>query len=235
MPVLYRTIPEGLISYGWFGGMHSRFDIALLSDTTRKAQVSLIVERCETLVRNIEAMASRFLPDSALVSHYNSGSAMPPELIEIIDRCNDIASCTAGYFDTTVHGEIPDLCGFLKGYAAERIKELLLSEGYSDALINAGNSSIVAIGSAPDSDDWSIGTPSGNIALRNEALSISGLHPDGSAHIVNPLTGQYSTGTPLVVSGPEADVAEVLSTALFAAPPPERPAILANFPGYTML
>ena len=131
--------------------------------------------------------------------------------------------------------------GYVVGFAdevddpPERIKELLLSEGYSDALINAGNSSIAAIGSAPGCDDWSIGTPAGNIALRNDALSISGLHTDGSAHIVNPLTGQYSTGTPVVVSGPEADVAEILSTALFAAPPPERPAILANFPEYTML
>ena len=215
--------------------MHSRFDIALVSGTACKALVPLIVERCETMVRNIEALASRFLPDSALVCHYNNGSTMPPELIEIIDRCNSMASRTAGYFDTSVHGDIPDLCCFLKGYAAERIKELLLSEGYSDALINAGNSSIAAIGSAPGCDDWSIGTPAGNIALRNDALSISGLHTDGSAHIVNPLTGQYSTGTPVVVSGPEADVAEILSTALFAAPPPERPAILANFPEYTML
>lgn len=49
-----------------------------------------------------------------------------------------------------------DLGGIAKGYIADRVKDLLLSEGYESALINLGGN-VLTVGSKPDGSDFKIG------------------------------------------------------------------------------
>jgi thiamine biosynthesis lipoprotein ApbE len=64
-------------------------------------------------------------------------------------------------------------------------------------------------------------------------MSVSGRTPRGEYHIINPHTGGTVAGEELIlVEGRSALVAEVLSTALYAAPRAERAEIMKSYGGY---
>lgn len=128
-----------------------------------------------------------------------------------------------------------DAGGFGKGYALERIRPLLTEAGVRRALFNFGDSSVMSVGTHPLGDCWPVGTVAGGEPFRlvGSSLSISGLHPDGRAHIVDPTSGRMvSRRTMVAVEGRSAFLCEVLSTALYAAPADLRDRIAARFEGY---
>lgn len=137
-----------------------------------------------------------------------------------------------------------DLGGFAKGYALERAQRLAVDAGVENGVLNFGNSSVAALGRHPYGEWWSIGVEHTKIQsvaahefrLRDSALSVSGRSPRGEYHIVNPMTGAAVAGDELIaVEGRSALVAEVLSTALYAAPRAKREAVMAQYEGYAAL
>lgn len=134
-----------------------------------------------------------------------------------------------------------DLGGFAKGFALDRVCSMLREEGVESAVVNFGNSSIAGVGHHPYGEWWPIGVANrccaGAVAeefkLRDSALSVSGRAENGEYHILNPHTGLRVAGDELiVVEGRSALVAEVLSTALYAAPHNLRGDIIAQYEGY---
>lgn len=134
-----------------------------------------------------------------------------------------------------------DLGGFAKGYAAENVKRIFERAGVGQAVINFGNSSITTLGHHPYGEWWPIGIEhreaqgavAREVRLRDSAMSVSGRAADGEYHIIDPLTGSHAMGEEMiVVEGRSALVAEVLSTALYAAPRNKRKAIMAQYEGY---
>ena len=134
-----------------------------------------------------------------------------------------------------------DMGGFAKGFAAEQIKSLLVEAGIGQGVVNFGNSSIAAIGCHPYGEWWGVGvenpcckgTQACEVRLRDSAMSLSGRTPEGEYHIINPHTGvKVAQDELILVEGRSALIAEVLSTALYAAPRLERGAILSQFAGY---
>jgi thiamine biosynthesis lipoprotein ApbE len=72
-----------------------------------------------------------------------------------------------------------------------------------------------------------------DVHLCDNAMSVSGRTPRGEYHIINPHTGGTVAGEELIlVEGRSALVAEVLSTALYAAPRAERAEIMKSYDGY---
>lgn len=137
-----------------------------------------------------------------------------------------------------------DMGGFAKGYALEKARRRAEEAGVESGVLNFGNSSVAALGHHPYGEWWSIGVEHTRIQsaaahefrLRDSALSVSGRSPRGEYHIVNPMTGAAVAGEELVtVEGRSALVAEVLSTALYAAPKSKREAVMAQYEGYTAL
>jgi FAD:protein FMN transferase len=139
-----------------------------------------------------------------------------------------------------------DSGGFGKGYALEKIKNILLAENIYSAFISFGESSVIGMGTHPFGDCWKISIPDlfseqsvGIIELRDNSLSVSGNTPGNrdkypEGHIADPRSGKLVQTTGIIyVSGPSAFISEVLSTALFAADKSERTAIIRNFPGYS--
>ena len=57
-----------------------------------------------------------------------------------------------------------DLCGYIKGYVLDCIRKILETNHISDALINLGNSSILAIGNQPLGQGWKIELGSPNFS-----------------------------------------------------------------------
>ncbi|MBV8551715.1 MAG: FAD:protein FMN transferase [Acidobacteriaceae bacterium] len=99
--------------------------------------------------------------------------------------------------------------GIGKGYAVDRVVDVLQKEGIRAALVSAGGSSIYALGAPPDQTGWRIELRDGrnasgageSVTLRDESVSTSGnyekfFYADGKlwSHIMDPRTGYPSTG-----------------------------------------
>jgi thiamine biosynthesis lipoprotein len=123
-----------------------------------------------------------------------------------------------------------------KGLALEIAIDLIKKSGICNALINFGDSSVYGLGNHPNGHSWPITISKGQnnirIDLNNNALSSSGLHTNSSdmAHIFNPLTGNLiSKDEKVIVVSNSPFVAEVLSTAVYAADEIIREAIKKEF------
>ena len=130
-----------------------------------------------------------------------------------------------------------DLGGIGKGYALTRIRELLEKNGVEKALVNFGNSSVLAVGSHPLGDYWPVGVDNpftkehmADLKLRDTSLSVSGNMPSHPRHIVNPLTGKFVEAKKMVsVVAKDPVVAEVLTTAFMVADEERIPIIASRF------
>jgi FAD:protein FMN transferase len=124
-----------------------------------------------------------------------------------------------------------DLGGVGKGYGADRIAALLRELGADSALVNFGESSIVAVGPPPVAPAWTIRVRRGSaldgpLFLRDMALSTSESFGQGVrvgrrrfGHIIDPRTGmpleRSAQATALAPTGTEA---EAWSKALLVDP-----------------
>jgi FAD:protein FMN transferase len=125
-----------------------------------------------------------------------------------------------------------------KGLALELAAQALRHRGVRCAFLSFGESSIAVIGAHPAGPFWPVGVADlfqpgrswHRFELRDAAMSTSG-NRTASGHIINPHDGQLLTGPrTLSVACPSAVDAEVLSTALLVVPPPDRAALLRNYP-----
>lgn len=126
-----------------------------------------------------------------------------------------------------------DFGGIGKGLAADRAGALLREQGYADALINAGTSTVLALGAPPGHEGWTVhvgqpynrqGAPLETVTLRDESLSTSAAFEDRLeieqkryGHILDPRTGWPVDDTVLSATAiaPLAIDSDALSTAFF--------------------
>jgi thiamine biosynthesis lipoprotein len=130
-----------------------------------------------------------------------------------------------------VSGAEIDLGGIAKGWAVDRAADVLRARGITRALIDAGTSSIYALGAPPDQEAWPIGIRDplrrdcliAVIGLKDMSLSTSGsyeryVHVRGKrySHIMNPKTGwPVEDMLSTTVVAPTALASDALSTAVF--------------------
>jgi FAD:protein FMN transferase len=132
-----------------------------------------------------------------------------------------------------------DLGGIGKGYAVDRAAEVLHSLGIRDALVNAGGSTIFAMGSPPDQKGWLVHLrdPSNKIdpqvMLKDGSVSTSEqtapsmLGNDSAGHIIDPDTGM-PLKTVFTVSAVTrtASASDALSTTLLLLGPTRGKALI---------
>ncbi|MBK5720985.1 FAD:protein FMN transferase [Dysgonomonas sp. Marseille-P4677] len=215
----------------------------------------------EAEVSRLSKLFNKFDENSELYT-INKQAAHSPlfvsdELWSVFIDCKRYHSMTLGYFDISLsnytkvsldsvkqtvffqdEGIQLDLGAFGKGYALERIRNILLLNKINCALINFGNSSVLALGSHPFGDSWPIGIEDpynpqntlGVVELKDSTLSTSGNMPSHTKHILDPHTGVYSEVRKIVsVKASNAVDAEVLSTSLMIAPEDTITAITSSF------
>lgn len=124
-----------------------------------------------------------------------------------------------------------DFGAVAKGYASDMIRDLMLEEGVTSAIISLGGN-ICAIGSKPDGSDFRISVQHpdnrdslGILALSNSSVSTSGAYEryfvgdDGKeyGHILNPETGRpmQSDLISVTVVSEDGKLCDALSTSLF--------------------
>ena len=139
-----------------------------------------------------------------------------------------------------------DSGAFGKGLALNSIKKILLKEGIHHSFISFGESSVQTLGHHPYGDHWKVGIrdlfrtgtnvyvfgmTDGSVSTSGNTPNNKNKYPEG--HIINPFTREKFRGYVLMcVSGPDALVTEVLSTALILAGEDEQAEILGNFQEY---
>lgn len=113
-----------------------------------------------------------------------------------------------------------------QGICLETIRGILNEALIENALINMGNSSILALGNHPVGSGWKIN----DILLHNECLTTSGNDSPNRRHIVSPRNGKLVEGVKqIAVVTTDGSIGEILSTSLFAADSEQRKALLAEF------
>lgn len=252
IPHIYRRRADGQgMLYAWFGAMHTRVDAALISTESEDVLLETVAETRKR-INSIETAANCFDPQSELsaVNRMAAERIMPVsrELESILRECLRYNVMTDGLFDITVgsdgydnrmvrdiilpgdgtvvfrrRGLCINLSGFLKGYALEQVRSIIIDSGVTGALINMGNSSIMAMGSPGGQNGWEVSFGSGNrsdtVTLCNQCLTTSGNDSPARRHILNPETGKLIEGCRSVsVLNRNAAEGEVLSTCLFIDP-----------------
>lgn len=196
-------------------------------------------------------------------SHYPV--SLSQELYTLIDLCLEYHPKTFGCFDVTIQsdnysrethqsltlstdsphlfyrqaGIRIDLSGLLKGYALEKIRSVLQQQGVTDALVNMGNSSVLALGNHPHGEGWKVSFDTSmssdarnekSVLLRNQCLTTSGNDTSERKHIVCPRSGKLIEGIRrLAVVTDDAALGEILSTSLFIATQTQRESLLRQF------
>jgi FAD:protein FMN transferase len=130
-----------------------------------------------------------------------------------------------------------DLGGVGKGYAVDKMAEMLREWSINTALISGGYSSVLAMDAPPGTKGWplSLSNPNNHkqiIAkafLQNRAIGSSGVKKGG--HIIDPRTGRPVEGKIASwSSAPTAAVADALSTAFMIMSLDEIEKYCSNYP-----
>ena len=125
-----------------------------------------------------------------------------------------------------------DLGAIGKGYALDQAAMTLLNDHeINDALLNAGDSTVLAFGSMPGRDGWQVRAGHEVVTLHDQALSGTGFQHKG-AHIIDPRTHRaVDVSRHLRWSiAPNATLADALSTAFMVMTQKEITAFLSNHP-----
>lgn len=149
-----------------------------------------------------------------------------------------LSACEAGCRDahTLRFGEPGielDLGAIGKGYAVDRVVEILRAEGVTSALVSSGTSSIYALGAPPGERGWEISIcdpfdrrkQACSLRLQNMSISISGSYEKSFVlddklytHLIDPRNGKPVENMlmTVVIAGSNA-ASDALSTAFFVS------------------
>lgn len=260
-----KSINGNTLFYSWFQAMHTRIDVLLYAENSLEYLKSL-AEKLKIEIERLEHLANRFDENSELSQlnskAFENAIPISNELFQIIEECLVFNKKTLGYFDITInsknnfsngisnilvntenqtirflHPDVQlDLSGFIKGYALRAIKSILYDNNINNALINIGNSSVLATGNHPHGKGWKINSNLQDISreceLQNQCLTTSGNTNNTKWPIQKPMTRKAVENYPMLsVITDDPATGEALSKALYIANEQEKVEILNALKG----
>lgn len=202
--------------------------IEAASTTIDRAAIDTAIEKVKEFAFAVDRDFSTYKHDS-FISQLRRGEisieGCPADVQEVWDACEFARDLSRGAFDPwAVEGGF-DPSGYVKGWAADRIAEILLAAGCQHLHVNAAGDLTLRGGNILDSgeiDPWKIGVV--NPDNRKEVLRIFEIH-DGAiatsgtyergAHITDPFSGTIAIGAKsATVIGPDGGLTDALATAL---------------------
>ena len=171
------------------------------------------------LLDRLESELSRFLPNSDIsrVNHLQAGEAARVSrwTMECLQIAHEIYVDTSGAFDISLGSGFDtlrlssrdcrvslgsrkpapqiDLGGIGKGYAVDRMAEVLAEWEITRALLHGGHSSVRALDAPPGLEGWPLGIGDRTVSARHRAFSASGIRVQGR-HIIDPRRRDPRTG-----------------------------------------
>ncbi len=133
------------------------------------------------------------------------------------------------------HPMVFDLGGIGKGYALDQAVQVLNEWGLHNALLNAGDSTVLTLGAPPGEDAWQVQAGEDMFALSDRALSGTGFAEQGQ-HIMDPRTLQpVPVQNRRYALAPTAALADALSTAFMVMTDDEVHALCVRYPEVSAL
>lgn len=188
--------------------------------------LSAAVDRAVKWLIDVDHRFSPFKDDSE-VSRFDRGeltaAQLSPDLMDVLDVCDDYEERTGGAFRARLPGRRLDPCGVVKGWAVQRAADLLEVAGARNFCLNAGGD-VVVRGEPEPGELWRVGIRHPDLAdqlcavleLTDGAVATSAAYERG-AHIVDGRTGLPATDLlSVTVLADDLTVADTTATAAFA-------------------
>jgi thiamine biosynthesis lipoprotein len=189
------------------------------------ADLDAAIERCVDWFHWVDEVFSTYKPESP-ISRLERGELdladCPPEVSQVLARCEELRVSTGGYFDARAGGTL-DPSGLVKGWAVERASARLAEAGSSRHCINAAGD-VTVVGGAEPGRPWRVGVAHPLVAralctvvaITDGAVATSGTSERGF-HVLVPQTGRPATAlSSVTVIGPHLGDADAYATAALA-------------------
>ncbi len=205
--------------------------IAAISTTLDKKAIDAAIEDVKMFVIHVDEVFSTYKSES-VISRLRRGEieigGCSDEVIEVWNACGAASELTDGAFNPwAVEGGF-DPSGYVKGWAADRVAEILVAAGVEHVQVNAAGDLTLRGGFlTPEGvkETWKIGVVNpdnrqevlGVFEIHDGAIATSGTYERG-AHIVDPHSGLIAIGAKsATVIGPDGGLADALATALMVS------------------
>lgn len=203
-------------------------DIA--STSIAESQIDQAVDLVKDFVYKVDAVFSTY-KDESFVSRLRRGEIAiedcPDDLQEVWRLCAVARDLTEGAFDPWAVSGGFDPSGYVKGWAADRVSQILMDSGCENIQVNAAGDLTLRGGINENGavGPWKIGVVNPDnrqevlriFEINDGAIATSGTYERG-AHIFDPATGTIAIGAKsATVLGPDGGLTDALATALMVA------------------
>ena len=200
------------------------------SGSISEAGMDEAVESVKAIVYEVDEVFSTY-KDGSFVSRLRRGEIeiadCPADLQEVSGLCAVARNLTEGAFDPWAVAGGFDPSGYVKGWAADRVAQILLSAGCEHVQVNAAGDLTLRGGVVEKNivGPWKIGVVNPDnrqevlriFEITDGAIATSGTYERG-AHIFDPHTGTIAIGAKsATVLGPDGGLTDALATALMVA------------------
>jgi thiamine biosynthesis lipoprotein len=202
--------------------------IEAASRTIDRAAIDAAIEDVKSFVVDVDSAFSTY-KENSFVSRLRRGEIeigqCPQDLQEVWDACQNAKYLTDGAFDPWAVSGGFDPSGYVKGWAADRVAQILLQAGCAHVQVNAAGDVTLRGGNLLDSGEvepWKVGVVNPDnrkevlriFEIYDGAIATSGTYERG-AHITDPHTGTIAIGArSATVIGPDGGLTDALATAL---------------------
>jgi thiamine biosynthesis lipoprotein len=202
--------------------------IEAASTTIDRAAIDAAIVDVEKFATEVDNAFSTY-KENSFISRLRRGEVeigqCPGDVQEVWDACQNAKYLSDGAFDPWAVAGGFDPSGYVKGWAADRIAQALLTAGCGHIQVNAAGDLALRGGNLLESGDvepWKIGVTNPDnkqevlriFEIYDGAIATSGTYERGT-HITDPSTGLIAIGArSATVLGPDGGLTDAMATAL---------------------
>jgi thiamine biosynthesis lipoprotein len=202
--------------------------IEAASTTIDRSAIDLAIADVKSYVVEVDNLFSTY-KESSFISRLRRGEIeigqCPGDVQEVWAACQQAKYLTGGAFDPWAVSGGFDPSGYVKGWAADRVAQILVQAGCAHIQVNAAGDVTLRGGNLLDNGEvepWKVGVVNPDnrqevlriFEIYDGAIATSGTYERG-AHITDPHTGTIAIGArSATVIGPDGGLTDAMATAL---------------------
>lgn len=217
-----------------------------INDQISQSEFDHAIAITQNELSRLEQMFSVYREDSE-ISRINRGELhlldASAEVIDVMDKCSWLEQISDGAFSVRRSRDASEInpSGFVKGWAGERVAEMLVNEGFQHFYVGIGGD-FMAHGGMSENTPWRIGISdpreatmfSGTVEIKTGAVATSGTAERGT-HIWDTRVGNVANSfLSVTVTGPSLMWADAFATSIFVMGATGEQ-WLQQFDGYSMM
>lgn len=202
--------------------------IEAISTKVDRATIDAAIVKVKKFVADVDSKFSTY-KEGSYISRLRRGEITieqcPEDVQSVWSACLQSKYLSDGAFDPWAVAGGFDPSGYVKGWAADKVAEILISAGVEHLQVNAAGDLTLRGGNLTESGEvepWKIGVVNPDkkdevlriFEIIDGAIATSGTYERG-AHIVDPFTGTIAIGAKsATVIGPDGGFTDAMATAL---------------------